>query len=163
MEWSLLFSARVVVFAVSDDLTGDVGAGIDLIGLLREDFDMPDDVALLDAGEDPRLLLNEIKSAQVLPQRVIFVDAVTHSDHGPGEVFELPLDGQDPKKVNDFGIHLFPTMKLLSDFTRQTGVEVKILAVQTDGQAEKALDRLSPAVSTALPYMAQTVKRWCRP
>ncbi len=161
MDWSKMFTSRVVVFGCGNTLIGDDAAGPRVIELLEQDTDLGEDVALLDAGTTIRSMLFDLINIDPKPQRIIIVDATTAHGRQPGEIFEIDVDHMDPKKINDFSLHMFPTVNLLKELTLNTDIEVKIVVVQTGYIPEVFDERMSPEVSAAIPRIASRVKELC--
>lgn len=158
MDWSKMFSSRVVVFGCGNILIGDDAAGPKVVELLQEDPEIPEDVALLDVGTSIRTILFDLINAPTPPKRVIIVDATTESGRKPGEFWEIDIDSMDPKKISDFSIHMFPTVNMLKDLQDNTTMEVKIMVIQTGYIPDEMDEKLSPEVEAALPALAAKVK-----
>lgn len=164
MDWSKMFTSRVVVFGCGNILIGDDAAGPRVVELLEKDSEIPDDVGLLDVGTSIRTILFDLIVAPTPPERVVVIDATTEEQgREPGEFWEISIDGMDPKKVNDFSLHMFPTVNLLKDLKENTGIDVKILVVQTGYVPDELDETMSPEVEGVLPAMAEKVKQWCMP
>jgi coenzyme F420 hydrogenase subunit delta len=164
MDWSVMFTSRVVVFGCGNVLIGDDGAGPKIIELLREDSGVPDDVALIDAGTSIRGLLFDLITMDPKPTRIVIVDATTMHGKNPGEIFEIDVNAMDPVKVSDFTLHQFPTVNLLKQLREETNIEVKVVVIQTGYIPEGIMDEtMSPEVEAALPELAQRVKALCLP
>lgn len=161
MDWSKMFTSRVVVFGCGNTLIGDDAVGPRVIELLEKDPDMPDDVALLDVGTSIRSMLFDLINIDPKPQRIIIIDATTAHGREPGEIFEIDVDHMDPKKINDFSLHMFPTVNLLKELTLNTAIEVKVVVIQTGYIPEVFDERMSPEVSAAVPLIASRVKALC--
>lgn len=161
MDWSRMFTSRVVVFGCGNTLIGDDAAGPRVIQILEKDPDMPKDVALLDVGTSIRSMLFDLINIDPKPQRIIIIDATTAHGRKPGEVFEIDVDQMDPKKTNDFSLHMFPTVNLLKELTVNTDIEVKIVVMQTGYIPEHFDDHMSPEAEAALPRIAARVKELC--
>ena len=158
MDWSKMFTSRVVVFGCGNTLIGDDAAGPRIIEMLEADPDIPAEVALIDAGTSIRTLLFDLIAIDPKPERMIIVDATTQHGRVPGEMFEIDVDGMDPLKVNDFSLHQFPTVNLLKELREKTAIEVKIVVIQTGYIPDELDERLSPEVEAALPGVATRVK-----
>jgi len=156
-----MFTSRVVVFGCGNTLLGDDAAGPKVIEILEQDPEIPSDVALLDVGTTIRSLLFDLINIDPKPERVIIVDATTAHGRQAGEIFEIDVDHMDPKKVNDFSLHMFPTVNLLKELTVNTNIEVKVVVIQTGYIPDNLDDSLSPEVEAALPRLAARVKELC--
>src|SRR4030042_1449167 len=67
-----------------------------------------------------------------------------------GEVVEIPVEGIPAKKTSDYSLHQFPTVNLLHDLQKHTGVEIKIIVAQVQELPEEVRPGLSPAVAGAI-------------
>jgi len=121
---------------------------------------VPEDVALLDVGTSIRGLLFDLVLGEKLPERVIVVDAVTQGDREPGEIFEVDVDQMDPKKIPDFTLHQFPTTNLLKELRDNTGIDLKIIVVQSAYIPDAMEEGLSPTVQAKLPELMAKVKSY---
>lgn len=158
MDWSKMFSSRVLVFGCGNILIGDDAAGPKVIQMLEQDPEIPEDVGLLDVGTSIRTILFDLINSPTPPVRVIIVDATTESGRTPGEFWEIDIDSMDPKKISDFSIHMFPTVNMLKDLQDNTSMEVKIVVIQTGYIPDEMDEKLSPEVEAALPALAARVK-----
>ena len=163
MDWSQMFTNRVVVFGCGNTLYGDDGVGPACIQALQDDPEIPDDVALIDAGTSIRALLFDLSLSDKGPERVVVVDAITESGREPGEIFEVDIDSMDRKKIPYFSMHQFPTSNLLKDLRETTGTDVRVVVVQTDRIPEAMYEGLSPAVTASFPKLLEHVKSLVAP
>ncbi len=161
MDWSKMFTSRVVVFGCGNTLIGDDAAGPKVIEFLEQDPDMPADVGLLDVGTSIRTLLFDLINIDPKPERIIIVDATTVHGREPGEIFEIDVDRMDPKKTNDYSLHLFPTVNLLKELTLNTKIDVRIVVAQTGYIPDHLDDHMSPEMTAAIPRIAARVKELC--
>jgi coenzyme F420 hydrogenase subunit delta len=159
MDWSTMFTSRVVVFGCGNVLFGDDGVGPVLIQELENDPDIPGDVALLDVGTSIRNLLFDLLLSDSLPKRIVVVDATTDENRTPGEIWEIDVDHIHPKKISDFSMHQFPSTNLLKEIKEKTGVEMKIVVVQAGWIPEEFAEGLSEPVRAALPELKRRVKQ----
>ena len=159
MDWSMMFTSRVVVFGCGNVLFGDDGVGPALIRELENDPDIPSDVALLDVGTSIRNLLFDLLLSEKLPQRIVVVDATTEEDRTPGEIWEIDVDHINPKKISDFSMHQFPSTNLLKEIKEKTGVDLRIVVVQTGWIPEEFDEGLSEPVQAAMPELKRLVKK----
>ena len=159
MDWSMMFTSRVLVFGCGNVLFGDDGVGPALIRELENDPDIPSDVALLDVGTSIRNLLFDLLLSEKLPQRIVVVDATTEEDRTPGEIWEIDVDHINPKKISDFSMHQFPSTNLLKEIKEKTGVDLRIVVVQTGWIPEEFDEGLSEPVQAAMPELKRLVKK----
>ncbi|NCC24113.1 MAG: hydrogenase maturation protease [Deltaproteobacteria bacterium] len=163
MDWSKMFTSRVVVFGCGNVLYGDDGVGPACVAALEHDPELPEDVGLIDAGTSIRALLFDLCLGETGPDRVIVVDAITESGRRPGEVFEVDLDRMDRKKIPYFSMHQFPTTNLLKDLRDKTGTDVRVVVVQAESIPEAMYEGLSPAVRESFSDLLSLVKSLAMP
>ena len=159
MDWSRMFNSRVVVFGCGNTLFGDDGLGPAVIEALKQEQDIPSDVAILDVGTSIRPLLFDLILSDKHPQMVIIVDATTQSGRKPGEVFEIDVDEVDSKKIADFSMHQFPTTNLLKELKEATDIDLRIIVAQTAYVPDKMDETLSPEIKAAIPQIVQKIKQ----
>ena len=159
MDWSQMFNSMVIVFGCGNTLFGDDGLGPAVIEALKQDKDLPADVALLDVGTSIRPLLFDLILSDKHPQMVIIVDATTQSGRKPGEVFEIDVDEVDSKKIADFSMHQFPTTNLLKELKDATDIDLRIIVAQTAYVPDKMDETLSPEIKAAIPQIVQKIKQ----
>jgi coenzyme F420 hydrogenase subunit delta len=87
------------------------------------------------------------------------VDAAFESGKRPGEIFEIEIGQIAPKKVNDFSLHMFPSINLLNDLQNGAGVEIRVLAVQAEKMPDKIQQGLSDLVKAAVPGACEWLVR----
>ncbi|WP_028574116.1 hydrogenase maturation protease [Desulfonatronovibrio hydrogenovorans] len=162
MEWSQMFSSRVVVFGCGNTLFGDDGLGPKVIEVLQKEGSLGDDVALIDAGTSIRPLLFDLILSDRQPEQIIVVDISTDQDIEPGEVKEINVDQVDPKKIADFSMHQFPTTNLLKELQDTTSIKLHILVSRPVNVPELMEEGLSPEVSKAVDRIVSKIKEICR-
>ncbi len=153
-----MFTSRVVVFGCGNILLGDDGIGPVVIHELENDPEIPEDTALLDVGTSIRTLLFDILTNEQRPKRIVVVDATTEEGREPGEFWEIDIDEISPKKILDFSMHQFPSSNLLKEIRKHTGVEIKVLVIQTGYIPEFIEEGLSAPLKAALPGIKTRVK-----
>lgn len=144
---------RTLVLGCGNLLFGDDGFGCALVDHVQRLGGIPEDACVLDAGTGVRNLLFTICLSPVGPERLLIVDAVD-AGRPPGELFEIDPAAIPAVKLDDFSMHQVPTSNLLRELQRARGMEVRVLACQTDRLPEEVRPGLSPAVSAALPRAA---------
>jgi coenzyme F420 hydrogenase subunit delta len=142
-----------LVLGCGNILFGDDGFGCTLVERVRQRGDLPEDACLLDVGTGVRRILFTICLSQVRPERLLIVDAVDLG-RAPGELFEIDPAEMPANKLDDFSVHHSPTSNLLRQLQGACGVEVRVLACQTDRLPDEVRPGLSPAVEAALPGAA---------
>jgi len=140
----------LLVLGLGNPLCGDDGAGIAAVSRLRERYDLPPRVAVLDGGTLGLSLLPYLRQART----VILVDAVA-ADAPPGTL--VRLDGEDvaPAAAHRLSPHQVGVADLL-DGARILGgyPEVLVLVGVVPAQLELSMER-SPAVEARIDDLVQ--------
>jgi len=152
-----IFEKSILIFGCGSILWGDDGFGPAVIAHLKEHYSLPDDVLALDVGTSVRDILFDLILSEKKPQLLIIIDAVDHPDRGPGEVFEIPVEGIPEKKTADFSLHQFPTVNLLQEIKEQSGIQVRIIVARTESIPQEVRPGLSEAMQRAIPVAAGRV------
>ena len=140
-----------IILGCGNVLMGDDGFGPAVIEHLLQHHQLPAGVMAVDIGTSIRNLLFDLLLMPEKPKRMIIVDAVSESGRQPGTLFELPLRQIPATKVNDFSVHQFPSLNLLQELNDAGGLEVRILAVQTECIPDEVRAGLSAVVAAAVP------------
>ncbi len=111
---------------------------------------------MLDVGTGVRKLLFTLCLSPARPKRLLILDAID-AGRSPGEIFEIDPAEIPPVKLDDFSLHQLPTSNLLRELQETCGVEVRVLACQTEPLPEEISQGLSKAVSGAVPQAAEWV------
>ncbi len=143
---SQMFEKRLLIFGCGSILWGDDGFGPAVVQRLNDQYNLPDDVLVLDVGTSVRDILFDLALSEVKPQKLIIVDAVEYPDRHPGEVFEIPVEGIPEKKTSDFSLHQFPTVNILKELKDHTKIDVKVIV----GQIEVIPGEVKPGLSQAM-------------
>ena len=146
-----------LIFGCGNILFGDDGFGPAVVKYLKDNYPLPEDVLAMDVGTSIRDLLFDLVISEKRPQKIIVIDAVDYPDRKPGEVFEIPVEGIPAKKTSDYSLHQFPTVNLLHDLQKHTGVEIKIIVAQVQELPEEVRPGLSPAVAGAIKEAAARI------
>jgi coenzyme F420 hydrogenase subunit delta len=154
-----LFTKPVLIFGCGNILIGDDGFGTAVIDHLLENFDLPSDVAAFDVGTGIRGILFDLMLMARRPKVIFIVDAAFESGKRPGEIFEIEISRIAPQKVNDFSLHMFPSVNLLNDLQSGAGVKIRVLAVQAERLPDKIRQGLSDSVKAAVPGACQWLLR----
>jgi coenzyme F420 hydrogenase subunit delta len=147
-----------VVLGVGNILFGDDGFGCAVVDYVDAHYCVPENVCLLDAGTGVRKLLFTLCLSSARPQRLLILDAID-AGRSPGEIFEIDPAEIPPVKLDDFSLHQLPTSNLLRELQEACGVEVRVLACQTEPLPEEISQGLSKAVSGAVPRAADWLVR----
>ena len=144
-----LFSKPVVILGCGNTLFGDDGFGPEVINHLQKQCALPESVLAEDVGTSVRELLFDLLLSQQKPGCLIIVDATDRSELEPGELTELAIEDIGENKTNDFSVHQFPSLNLLTEL--QSAMEIKILAVRVANIPSQVQPGLSPSVAAAVP------------
>ncbi len=153
------FTKPVLIFGCGNILIGDDGFGPAVIGHLLANFDLPPGVAAFDVGAGIREILFDLMLMAHRPKVIFIVDAAFESGKRPGEIFEIEIAQIAPKKVNDFSLHMFPSINLLNDLQNGAGVKIRVLAVQAEKMPDKIEQGLSDSVKAAVPGACEWLLR----
>jgi coenzyme F420 hydrogenase subunit delta len=135
----------ILVLGCGNVLFGDDGFGPSVARYFQQNFEIPSNVCVIDAGLTVRKILFDIILSDERPRKIIIVDAVDIG-RAPGEVFDLDIDEIPEKKIDDFSMHQLPTSNLLRELRNICGVNVKIISAQI----QQIPDEVSPGLSTVL-------------
>ncbi|MEK7477227.1 MAG: hydrogenase maturation protease [Candidatus Coatesbacteria bacterium] len=149
------FGKRVLVLGCGNVLFGDDGFGPEVAGRLVSEWDLPGDVAVLDAGTGAREILFDLALGGPRPEKLVIVDAVLLPSRGPGEVFTLGVEELPAVKRDDFALHQAPSVDLLRELSERCGVRVTVVAAQVTAVP----DEVAPGLSV---QMTDAVGRACR-
>jgi coenzyme F420 hydrogenase subunit delta len=148
------YEKSILILGCGNRLIGDDGFGPAVAQSLRENFAIPDEVCVLDAGTSVREILFDTILSDRKPAKIVIVDAVD-CGRRPGELFWLDIDALPTAKLDDFSMHQIPTSNLLRELRDLCGMEVLIMACQVS----VATDRVNPGLSTPV---ARAVKKAAR-
>ncbi len=151
MPLSQIAKAETCVLGCGNTLFGDDGFGPAVIEHLLANFQLPPGVMAEDVGTGVRDLLFDLLLSEERPARLIIVDASTLPCGEPGRLAELDPDQLEPAKGNDFSVHHFPSLNLLSELKHGAGVDVRLLALRAANIPEAVAPGLSPAATAAVP------------
>jgi coenzyme F420 hydrogenase subunit delta len=147
-----------VVLGVGNILFGDDGFGCAVVDYVEAHHRVPEEVCLLDVGTGVRKVLFTLCLSSARPQRLLILDAID-AGRSPGEIFEIDPAEIPPVKLDDFSLHQLPTSNLLRELQEACGVEVRVLACQTEPLPEEICQGLSKAVSDAVSRAADWLVR----
>ena len=153
-----IMNARTIIFGCGNTLFGDDGFGPAVIRRLKEGSSLPEGVAVEDVGTSIGDILFDLAIAPEKPASLWIVDAVRIRGRNPGEVFELEVEDIPREKTADFSMHQFPAINLLKELRSEGGVEVRILAVQSEELPEEVRPGLSQSAETAVDEAVQILR-----
>jgi len=157
-----IFNKPILVFGCGNTLLGDDGFGPAVITHLGDHYSLPETVFALDVGTSIRNILFDLILSPSKPEKILIIDAVTHPDRNPGELFEISVEDLPENKTNDYSLHQFPSVNLLKELKGIAGIEVNVLAVQAKSIPDEILPGLSPeilaSVSNACHWIIKQVE-----
>jgi coenzyme F420 hydrogenase subunit delta len=148
--------ARVVILGCGNILFGDDGLGPEAVEYLKENYQLPPDVFVLNCGLSVRELLFTITLSDTRPERIIIVDAMDVGKPA-GEVFEVDVTDIPAIKIDDFSMHQLPTSNLLKELKNLCGVDVRIISAQVQHIPEEVSPGLSKVVRDSIPAVCEKI------
>lgn len=147
---------EILIAGCGNRLFGDDGFGPEVVEYLLDNYNIPDDICLLDVGTGIRKILFTISLSEPRPKVIVIIDAV---DKGrkPGDIFEISLDEIPLEKTDDFSMHQAPSSNLLRELRDLCSVKVRVLACQIESIPEAMRGGLSEPLKKAVPLMAQRI------
>lgn len=147
-----------LVLGCGNILFGDDGFGCAVVDYVEAHYGVPEAVCMLDVGTGVRKLLFTLCLSPARPQRLLILDAID-AQRTPGDIFEIDPAEIPSAKLDDFSLHQIPTSNLLRELQETCGVEVRVLACQTEQIPDEISPGLSKAVSAAIPRAADWLVR----
>ena len=145
-----------IIFGCGNILFGDDGFGPTVVEKLIQNYTIPKDVCVINAGTSVRDILFNIELDEKKPDTIVIVDAVDIGKR-PGEIFEIDLDEIPEKKIDDFSMHQMPTSNLLRELRDLCDVEVRILACQVEHIPEEVEPGLSEILKEKVKEMCDKI------
>jgi coenzyme F420 hydrogenase subunit delta len=146
----------ILIAGVGNVLFGDDGFGPEVIDYLNNNYRIPDNVCLADAGTGIRKILFTISLSDIRPKTIVIIDAVDKGKK-PGEVFDILLDELPVEKIDDFSIHQVPSSNLLKELQDLCNVKVVIKVCQIKEIPETIQSGLSDPLKKAVPTLAEKI------
>ena len=146
----------IIILGCGNVLFGDDGFGPTVSKELQDKYDIPDDVAVYNAGLSVREILFNITLSEDRPNKIVIIDAVDF-DREPGEIFEVDLDEFPEIKIDNFSMHQVPTSNLLRELRDLCNVDVTILACQVANIPEAVKPGLSDTLKESVPKMCELI------
>ena len=147
---------EILIAGCGNRLFGDDGFGPEVVEYLLDNYDIPDNICLLDVGTGIRKILFTISLSEPRPKVIVIIDAVDKGRR-PGEIFEISLAEVPLEKTDDFSMHQAPSSNLLKELQDSFGVMVRVLACQIESIPEAMRGGLSEPLKGAVPLMAQWI------
>jgi coenzyme F420 hydrogenase subunit delta len=147
---------EILIAGVGNILFGDDGFGPEVVDYLKNNYKIPDNVCLADAGTGIRKILFTISLSDIRPKTIVIIDAVDKGKK-PGEVFDILLDELPVEKIDDFSIHQVPSSNLLKELQDLCHVKVVIKVCQIKEIPETIQSGLSDSLKKAVPMLAEKI------
>jgi len=150
------YQKATLILGCGNILLGDDGFGPAVIDYLKEHYQAPAHVAILDVGTGVREILFNVILAEKKPERIIIIDALD-CNREPGELFTASIEDIPEKKIHDFSVHQMPTLNMLKELRDLCSVEVVVLAVQPESIPETVQSGLSKKLQDAVPKVGKYI------
>lgn len=147
---------KILILGCGNILFGDDGFGPQVADELTNNYNLPEDVEVINAGSSVRNILFDITLSEEKPEKIIIVDAID-AGKTPGEIFEIPIDEIPENKIDDFSMHQIPTSNLLKELKDICKIDIVILACQVETIPEEVTGRISKSVSEAIPRACKKI------
>ncbi|MBG7617133.1 MAG: hydrogenase maturation protease [Chloroflexi bacterium] len=148
------YEKETLILGCGNILFGDDGFGPAVVDYINNHCRVPDFAEVLDVGTGVRKLLFDIIVAEKRPKKLVIIDALD-CGHKAGEVFMATVEQIPAKKINDFSLHLMPTINMLKEVRDLCGVEVHIVAAQPKSIPDTAEEGLSVEIEKAVKEAAE--------
>jgi len=149
-------NCNILILGCGNILFGDDGFGPNVAEELQKNYNLPEDIVVINAGSSVRNILFDITLSERRPRKIIIVDAVD-AGKTPGEIFELPIDEIPEKKIDDFSMHQLPTSNLLKELKDFCKVDVIIIACQVENIPEEVTTSISKKITDAIPEVCKRI------
>jgi hydrogenase maturation protease len=144
---------RTLVLGLGNPLMGDDGVGVAALERLRQEWDVPGDVELVDGGTWGMNLLPLIESAE----RVILLDAI-HTNVRPGTVMVLQRQDLPRYFSHKLSPHQIDLREVLALAELRGTLPNDVVAIGVEPESVEMRAGLSPSVAVAIgTMMARTV------
>lgn len=150
------YTKSILVLGCGNILFGDDGFGPKVIEYLQKNYQIPEDVCLLNVGSSAREVLFDISLSETKPKKIIIVDAVDVAKR-PGEIFELSVDGLPENKIDDFSMHQLPTSNLLKELKKFCNIDVRIVSCQVENIPKEVRPGISNSLLGAIPNACERI------
>jgi coenzyme F420 hydrogenase subunit delta len=148
--------SRILILGCGNPLFGDDGFGPAVIEHIQNNYDIPEDTYLLDAGTNTKDTLLSIALSEVKPEKIILIDSLDLRRE-PGTLIELPIENLPEDQTGYFSLHHFPTRNLLTELQDLHKVNINIIACQVERIPQQVEVGLSKPVKKAIPKVAKII------
>jgi len=144
----------ILILGCGNILFGDDGFGPKVVDYLEQNYSIPENAEVVNAGCSVRNILFDIILSSNKPEKIIIIDAV---DMGrmPGEFFEILIEDIPEIKIDDFSMHQLPTSNLLKELKFLCNVFVKVYACQPESIPEAVSVGLSKKLNDLIPEICK--------
>jgi coenzyme F420 hydrogenase subunit delta len=146
----------VLVIGCGNILFGDDGFGPEAVKYLKKNFQIPENVELVNAGTGIRNILFDIVLAEKKPDKIIIIDAID-AGRKPGDIFEIEIEDIPENKIDDFSMHQLPTSNLLKELKEHCKVNIKIYSCQVENIPKSVSTGLSKRLLDAVPEICEII------
>jgi coenzyme F420 hydrogenase subunit delta len=146
----------ILIFGCGNVLFGDDGFGPIVAEELGRNYNIPENVYVLNAELSVREILFNVTLSEIRPDTIVIIDAVDFGRE-PGEIFEIDLDKLPENKIDDFSMHQVPTSNLLRELRDICKVHVRILSCQVQKIPKEVEPGLSDIVKEQVPKMCKLI------
>jgi coenzyme F420 hydrogenase subunit delta len=141
----------IIILGCGNVLFGDDGFGPAVIEYLEAHYRLPETVWIQDMGTSIQEFIFDLLISPSRPKRIFIIDALSQPGRGAGELFEIDLAQLPEGKISGRPAHQFPSIGKLQELMTLTGVDIRILVVQTREIPEMVRPGLSMEVKGAIP------------
>jgi coenzyme F420 hydrogenase subunit delta len=146
----------ILIFGCGNILFGDDGFGPVVAEELGRNYNIPENVYVLNAELSVREILFNVTLSEIRPDTIVIIDAVDFGRE-PGEIFEIDLDELPENKIDDFSMHQVPTSNLLRELRDICKVDVRILSCQVEKIPQEVEPGLSDILQNRVEKMCELI------
>jgi hydrogenase maturation protease len=140
--------SRTLVLGLGNPLMGDDGAGVAALNRLREEWDVPDEVELVDGGTWGMNLLHLLESND----QVILLDAINTGSR-PGTLALLRREDLPRYFAHKLSPHQLDLREVLALAELRDALPASLTAIGVQPECVELNGRLSPRVASAVGKM----------
>jgi len=146
-----------IVIGVGNILFGDDGFGPKVIEYLKSNYDIKENVLLIDAGTAVREILFDILLSDIRLKEILLIDSVDLRRE-PGEILELKIPDIPLDNIDRYELHNAPSTNLLRELLLKNKVDsVRIFACQVGKLPEEIKIGLSREVEKTVPILSDSI------
>lgn len=148
--------ARVLILGVGNLLFSDDGFGPAVVEELIQNYDIPDDIYVMDVGTGVRKLLFTLLLGDTKPEIILILDAVDWGNE-IGQVAEISADDLPVTKIDDFSLHQVPTSNMLRELQEDGQVAISVIVCDVGFLPQRIAPGLSPRIKLAVKIAAEKI------